>query len=151
MKLNYSPIEWLGNRVKILDQTRLPQEEVYLETDDYRVVASAIKELKVRGAPAIGVAGAYGIALGALASEADSKDEFVKKFHQVSKVIAGTRPTARNLFFAVERMEQAFDKALSASLRTGQAKTAANVADIKTALVEEAVKIHRKRLKPPRN
>ncbi len=151
MKLNYSPIEWLGNRVKILDQTRLPQEEVYLETDDYRVVASAIKKLQVRGAPAIGVAGAYGIALGALAIEADSKDEFVKKFHQVSKVIAGTRPTARNLFFAVERMEQALDNALSAEftlseenvLRTGQAKTAANVADIKTALVEEAVKIHR--------
>ncbi len=130
MKLNYSPIEWLGNKVKILDQTKLPQKEVYLETADYRVVASAIKKLQVRGAPAIGVAGAYGIALGALAIEAKSKVDFLKKFRKVSKVIAATRPTARNLFFAVERMEEAV-------------KVGKEVADIKTGLVEEAVKIHR--------
>ena len=87
------PIEWLGNSVKILDQTRLPQEEVYLETADYQVVASAIKELKVRGAPAIGVAGGYAIALGALEIESSSKDDFLAWFRQVSQTIAGTRPT----------------------------------------------------------
>ena len=59
-------IEWLGNRVRILDQTRLPREEVYLELDNYQDIASAITELKIRGAPAIGVAGGYGVALGAL-------------------------------------------------------------------------------------
>ena len=63
--LNSQPIEWLGNRVRLLDQTKLPREEVFLETDDYREIASAIRELKIRGAPAIGVAGAYAIALGA--------------------------------------------------------------------------------------
>ncbi|MBA7672471.1 Methylthioribose-1-phosphate isomerase [subsurface metagenome] len=131
------PIEWLGNSVKILDQTRLPQEEVYLETADYQVVASAIKELKVRGAPAIGVAGGYAIALGALEIESSSKDDFLAWFRQVSQTIAGTRPTARNLFHAVERMErvaEAFGKA--------QAKTGGEVAEIKLKLVEEAVRIH---------
>ena len=59
-------IEWLGDRVKIIDQTRLPQEEVYLELSHYQDIASAITKLKIRGAPAIGVAGAYAIALGAL-------------------------------------------------------------------------------------
>src|SRR3990170_2129954 len=104
--MSIQPIEWLGNKVRILDQTKLPQKEVYIETADYRVVASAIKKLRVRGAPSIGVAGAYGIALGALAIEASSKAEFMKKLQRVSKVIASTRPTARNLFYAVERMEK---------------------------------------------
>ena len=60
------PIEWLGNTVRILDQTRLPQEEVYLEISDYQDIASAVVELKIRGAPAIGIVVAYGVALGAL-------------------------------------------------------------------------------------
>ena len=64
-EIGYQPIEWLGNKVKLLDQTRLPREEVYLELNDYQEVAAAIKEMRIRGAPAIGVAGAYGIALGA--------------------------------------------------------------------------------------
>ena len=100
------PIEWLSNKVRMLDQTRLPQEEVYLETGDYQEIASAIRELKIRGAPAIGVAGGYAIALGALAIESSSKDDFLEKFRQVSRTIAGTRPTARNLFQAVERMDR---------------------------------------------
>src|SRR3972149_2421378 len=105
--MSIQPIEWLSYKVKNLDQTRLPQKEVYIETADYRVVASAIKKLQVRGAPAIGVAGAYGIALGALGIETNSKVDFLKKFQKVSQTIAATRPTARNLFYAVERMEKA--------------------------------------------
>jgi len=132
--MSVQPIEWKGDKVRILDQTRLPNEEVYLETADYRVVASAIKQLKVRGAPAIGVAGAYGIALGVLSIEADSKADFFRKFQRVSQTITATRPTARNLFYAVERMEQAFDKA--------QAKPGSGVAEIKTAIVKEAIKIN---------
>jgi methylthioribose-1-phosphate isomerase len=125
----YQPIEWLGDRVKILDQTLLPKEEVYFELDDYLDVASAIKELKVRGAPAIGIAGAYAVALGALKIHATSRDELIEKLQGVIDIIAATRPTARNLFFALERMKTA-------------AKTGDNLPDIIKALVNEAVKIH---------
>ncbi len=121
-------IEWLGNRVKILDQTRLPQEEVYLELSRYQDIASAITELKIRGAPAIGVAGAYGIALGALKIKAKSREEFMEKLQTVSQTIASTRPTARNLFHAVDRM-----------LRVAEAGE--DIDQIKKALVAEAINI----------
>ncbi len=98
IKAEYQPIEWLGDRVRIIDQTRLPHEEVYLELDDYRSIASAIMELKIRGAPAIGIAGAYAVALGARKIESASRDEFLKKLQGVIDAIAATRPTARNLF-----------------------------------------------------
>jgi methylthioribose-1-phosphate isomerase len=130
MKTGYQPIEWLGDRVRILDQTRLPHEEIYLELDDYRSVASAIKELKIRGAPAIGIAGAYAVALGALKINATARGEFLKKLQEVIDAIAATRPTARNLFFALERMKKA-------------AETEKNIQGIKKALVAEAVKIHK--------
>ena len=122
-------IEWLGDRVRLIDQTRLPREEVYLELDDYRSIASAIKELKIRGAPAIGVAGAYAIALGALGIKTGSRDEFLEKYRLVSQAIAATRPTARNLFRSIERMDRV-------------AEGAGEVDHIKKALVEEAVRIH---------
>ncbi|MFC2000980.1 S-methyl-5-thioribose-1-phosphate isomerase [Chloroflexota bacterium] len=127
--MNNLPVEWLGNRVKILDQSRLPREEVYLEFEDYQDIASAIKELKVRGAPAIGVAGAYAVALGALKIEADNRDKFLEKLGGIIGAIATTRPTARNLFRAMERMQ-------SVAEATGE------VEQIKAALVAEAVKIH---------
>ncbi len=127
--INYQPIEWLGDRVKILDQTRLPADEVYLELSDYRDVALAIKELKVRGAPAIGVAGAYAVALGALGIKATSKQEFLKQFREIVKTVAATRPTARNLFRSIERMQQAAEKG-------------GDVVQTKQALVKEAVRIH---------
>jgi len=128
--LNYSPLEWLGNRVRILDQTRLPGREVYLELDDYRSVASAIVELKIRGAPAIGIAGAYAVVLGALKIDTTSRDKFLKKLQSVIDAVAATRPTARNLFFALERMKQVAEEAKS-------------TAQIKKILTDEAVKIHR--------
>ena len=127
--MNYLPIEWLGDRVKILDQTRLPLEEVYLELSHYQDIASAIVELKIRGAPAIGVAGAYAIALGALEIESSSKDDFMEKLRQVCQAIGDTRPTARNLFHTIERMERL-------------AEAGKDVGQIKTALVQEAVRIH---------
>jgi len=122
-------IEWLGDRVRIIDQTRLPQEEVYLELGDYQSIASAITELKIRGAPAIGVVGAYAIALGALKIDSAARDEFSGKLRVVISAIANTRPTARNLFRAIERMRQV-------------AEAGQDVEQIKTALVGEAVKIH---------
>ena len=129
-KLSYQPIEWLGDRVKILDQTKLPRELVYLETSRYQDVVTAIKELKVRGAPAIGVAGAYGVAVGALAIKARGRESFLKKLQVVIQTIAASRPTARNLFYAMERMS-----------RRAEAEPGSAV-ELKAALVDEAVKIH---------
>ena len=130
MKTIYtSPIDWLGDRVRILDQSRLPGEEVYVELEDYREVASAITELKIRGAPAIGIAGAYGIALGGLKVESEQEGEFRKKLDAVMATIAATRPTARNLFWAIQRMQKV-------------AESSNDVKRIKSALVDEAVKIH---------
>jgi methylthioribose-1-phosphate isomerase len=128
-KSDYHSITWLGDWVRILDQTRLPQEEVYLELDDYHGVAAAIREMKIRGAPAIGIVGAYAVALGALKINAAARGDFLKKLKKVSDVIASTRPTARNLFFALERMKKA-------------AETGKNPTEIKKTLIAEAVKIH---------
>ncbi|MBL7125369.1 MAG: S-methyl-5-thioribose-1-phosphate isomerase [Dehalococcoidales bacterium] len=122
-------IEWLGDKVRILDQTRLPHEEVYLELSYYQDIASAITELKIRGAPAIGVAAAYGVALGALEIKAKSRDDFLEKLRGVSQTLADTRPTARNMFRAIDRMQQL-------------AQAGENIEQIKTALVNEAIKIH---------
>jgi len=120
---------WLGDRLRVLDQTKLPQKEVYLELSRYQDVASAIKQLKIRGAPAIGVAGAYGVALGAIKIKAKSRDKFLQKLRAVIQTIASTRPTARNLFRALERMQQI-------------AKTVKDMGQIKKALVNEAIRIH---------
>jgi methylthioribose-1-phosphate isomerase len=103
--VNYQPIEWKGDFVKLLDQTLLPAEEVYEEITDYHEIMDAIKELKIRGAPAIGVAGAYGMVLGAMQLTARSAAGFQKQLHEVAIEISGTRPTARNLFWAIDRME----------------------------------------------
>jgi methylthioribose-1-phosphate isomerase len=129
MIVSYQPIEWKGDMVKLLDQTLLPTEEVYLEITDFHEIMTAIKELKIRGAPAIGVAGAYGMVLGAMQIMAKSKAAFVSELHDVAIAISGTRPTARNLFWAIERMEMAAAKGK-------------NVEEIKTILLKEAKKIH---------
>ncbi|MBE0416109.1 MAG: S-methyl-5-thioribose-1-phosphate isomerase [Dehalococcoidia bacterium] len=121
-------IEWLGDRIRLIDQTRLPHEEVYLELSDYRDLASAIKEMRIRGAPAIGIAAAYGMALGAQEIEASSKVEFLTKLRPVSETLSATRPTAVNLFWALERMNSVAEKG-------------DDVAQIKAALVGEAKRI----------
>jgi len=129
IKINNPSIEWLGDRVRILDQTRLPQEEVYLELGSYQDIASAIAELKIRGAPAIGVVSAYAVALGALEIESKSRAEFLERLRDISQTLASTRPTAKNLFLALERMEQV-------------AAAGEDIEQTKKALVDEAVKIH---------
>jgi methylthioribose-1-phosphate isomerase len=126
---DYLPIEWLGNRARIIDQTRLPYEEVYLELVDYHDIVAAIRELKIRGAPAIGVAGAYAVCLGALEIDTADKKIFLEKLLPVFDFISASRPTARNLFFALERMKKVADMGKSP-------------AQTKNALIEEAVKIH---------
>jgi len=99
-------IAWKGDKVILLDQTKLPLEETYLVCGEYREVAEAIRKMVVRGAPAIGVAAAMGIALGALSAKAPTYDEFTHQFERICQEFAKTRPTAVNLFWAIERMKK---------------------------------------------
>ncbi len=99
-------VEWKDGIVRMLDQTKLPLETVYNDCRDYQTVARGIKELWVRGAPAIGVSAAMGLALGARQIPAATFDEFWPKFEEVCAVMAATRPTAVNLFWAIERIKK---------------------------------------------
>jgi methylthioribose-1-phosphate isomerase len=117
-------IQWTDEGVVMIDQTRLPLEEIYVTCRSYQEVATAIRDMIIRGAPAIGVAAAMGVALGVLRAEPDGLD---RKFETICDTLARTRPTAVNLFWAIDRM-----KRLYASL-DGQP-----IAAIRARLVEEA-------------
>ncbi len=99
-------VEWKDGIVRMLDQTRLPLEVVYNECKDYQTVAQGIKELWVRGAPAIGVSAAMGLALGARQITAANFDEFWPRFEEICAFMSTTRPTAVNLFWAIERVRK---------------------------------------------
>src|SRR5689334_13946841 len=101
-------IEWTDEGVVMIDQRRLPSEELYPVFRTYEEVARAIEEMVVRGAPAIGVAAAMGIALGMKQSQADSLEAFERDFNHICGRMAETRPTAVNLFWAIERMRWSF-------------------------------------------
>jgi methylthioribose-1-phosphate isomerase len=120
-------LEWTGDGVRFIDQTKLPTEEVYVTCKTYQEVASAIRDMVVRGAPAIGVAAAMGVALGIQRSSAKDAHSLRREFDQISTVIGETRPTAVNLFWAIRRMREKLD------LLAG-----CPVPEIKTALVHEA-------------
>ncbi len=121
-------VEWRQGAVVMIDQRLLPTREVYRVYRDYRQVARAIKDMVIRGAPAIGVAAAFGIALGMARKSRDP----VARFDQVCTTLAATRPTAVNLFWAIERMRRAFE------LVRERPATA-----IAAALRREALAIHR--------
>jgi methylthioribose-1-phosphate isomerase len=127
------PIQWTERGVVVLDQRRLPAEEISHTYTDYREVARAIREMVIRGAPAIGVAAAMGIALGVLHSPAKSVSELRAEFSQICEVMAKTRPTAVDLFWAIERMKARFAE-LSAQ--------SSDLNKIKKALVAEAQQVH---------
>ena len=97
-------IEWKNNGIKIIDQTKLPGELKYMHIKDLKSLFRAIKELKVRGAPALGAAAALGVYLGAKGSGAKNFGEFSRGLHKAAGYIASSRPTARNLFWGIERM-----------------------------------------------
>jgi methylthioribose-1-phosphate isomerase len=99
------PIEWKNNRLILLDQTLLPDREKYLTITDYHDVVQSIRRLAVRGAPAIGIAAAFGVVLGALASRAPALKPFKSELKTIIKHLCATRPTARNLFWALDRMQ----------------------------------------------
>lgn len=104
-------VEWLDGSVRLIDQTRLPLEEVYLSYQDYRELADAIREMRVRGAPAIGVTAAFGVALAAVRTTTTRKDELTAELEEAIAVLAATRPTAVNLFWALDRMRATIARA----------------------------------------
>ena len=103
-------LEWTAAGVRFIDQTKLPTEEAYVTCKNYEEVADAIRTMIVRGAPAIGVAAAMGVALGALQSPAKTLPELEREFDTICNVLAGTRPTAVNLFWAIRRMRDKFEQ-----------------------------------------
>jgi methylthioribose-1-phosphate isomerase len=124
-------LEWTDSGVRFIDQTKLPTEEVYVTSKTYQQVADAIRTMIVRGAPAIGVAAAMGIALGVRDSKAETVGELKPEFEHICEVIGQTRPTAVNLFWAIQRMREKFER-----LRVQP------IAQIKQELVEEAKRMH---------
>jgi methylthioribose-1-phosphate isomerase len=131
------PIEWTDQGVVMLDQRRLPGEEIRHIYTDYQEVAKAIKEMVIRGAPAIGVAAAMGVALGVLNSQAKSINELRLEFPQICTVMARTRPTAVDLFWALARMERRFAELSAVSVQ---------LAEVKQGMVEEAKLVHLEKL-----
>ncbi len=124
-------LEWTDQGVRFIDQTKLPTEESYVTCKTYQQVADAIRNMVVRGAPAIGVAAAMGIALGAKNSKAETVGELKLELDQICEIIRQTRPTAVNLFWAIRRMQEKFER-----LRIRP------IAQIKQELVEEAQRMH---------
>jgi methylthioribose-1-phosphate isomerase len=124
-------LEWTDKGVRFLDQTKLPTEETYVTATTYQQVADVIRNMVVRGAPAIGVAAAMGIALGVQNSKAETVGDLKKDFDQICRAIGETRPTAVNLFWAIRRMQGKFEM-----LRIRP------MPQIKQALVDEAQRMH---------
>ena len=124
------PIEWRPEgQIRFLDQTRLPSEEVWVETSDYRLIAEAIRRLQVRGAPLIGIAAAYGLALAARAIDESDPARFRSRLEEAARELLSTRPTAVNLSWALARMFAAME-------------AASDVEDARQMLVAQAVRIH---------
>src|SRR5438445_11369681 len=126
------PIAWTDRGVVVLDQRRLPAEEVSYTYTDYREVAKAIREMVIRGAPAIGVAAAMGAALGVLHSPAKSVDALRTEFTEICETLGKTRPTAVDLFWALERMKRRLTGLISESPDLGK---------IRQGMVDEAKQI----------
>jgi len=122
------PLEWTGYALRVIDQTRLPSRLVWLDLSDYRDVVEAIKTMRVRGAPVIGIAAGYGIALGARGIRAKSKRDFMGKLEVIIRDFAASRPTAVDLFHVIDRMRGAAEKA--------------DLRNIRRMLSVEARKIH---------
>ena len=127
------PIEWTDGGVVMLDQRRLPSEEVSYTYTNYREVAEAIREMIIRGAPAIGVAAAMGAALGVLHSSAKSVESLRAEFETICGTLAKTRPTAVDLFWALERMKRHLVDVTSET---------SDLVQIRNSMVEEAQQIH---------
>jgi methylthioribose-1-phosphate isomerase len=126
-------LEWTDEGVVMIDQRRLPTEEIYLVFKTYEEVAWAIKEMVIRGAPAIGVAAAMGVALGLRDTRTEDANELDKAFDQICETLGSTRPTAVNLFWAIERM-----RGLYVKLREEES----SLDEIRARLIAEANRMH---------
>jgi len=104
MNSSIRTVEWKNNKVIMIDQTKLPNELVFVEFDDYNQVAEAIRNLVVRGAPAIGVSGAFGLALSALQSNSKTKEDLISDLEKARQILFETRPTAVNLAWGLEQI-----------------------------------------------
>ncbi len=124
-------LEWLGTKLRFIDQTKLPSEEIYIVTDNYRIVGEAIRKLSIRGAPALGVAAAYGVALAALEFSNENSISFKKNVSAAIMELKSTRPTAVNLFWSLERIDKVVDKIIDFGVNMAVTK-----------IIEEAKKIH---------
>jgi len=133
-------VEWTKKGVVMIDQRLLPEKEVYRTYTNHRDVAKAIKDMVVRGAPAIGVSAAMGVALGASKIKTKDIKAFKKEYGAISRLLASTRPTAVNLFWAIERMKGVVD-----------ANPTATVAELQKKLVDEAIKVHAEDIEINRN
>src|SRR5262249_30537454 len=127
------PIEWTDRGGVLLEPRRLPAEEVSYTYTSYQEVAQAIREMVIRGAPAIGVAAAMGVAIGVKNSSARSADELQAEFPVILDTLAKTRPTAVDLFWALDRMSRRFKELTQQT---------SHLDKIKSALVEEAKTVH---------
>ena len=126
-------LEWTSEGVRFIDQTKLPLEEAYVLATTYSQVADVIVTMVVRGAPAIGVSAAMGIALGAKKTTAQSTAKFAPEFVEICALLAGTRPTAVNLFWAIDRMKGVFARLEARG---------AELAEVKQALINEALAMY---------
>lgn len=127
------PVEWSDEGVKMLDQRLLPTEEKWLTLKTYGEVADGIRDMVVRGAPAIGVSAAYGIALGAKQFVGTNIDDLEDELDYICEVTGKTRPTAVNLFWAIDRMKRTFKKAKDEGK---------SISEIKQILIDDAKAIH---------
>jgi len=131
-------VEWKDNKVVMIDQTRLPNELIFVEFSDYNQVADAIQTLVVRGAPAIGISGAFGLALAALQSTATSKDDLLKDLENAKKILFETRPTAVNLKWGLDKIMEVAQQGTEVS----QIKEA--IIQVSKKMAEDDVKINMK-------
>jgi methylthioribose-1-phosphate isomerase len=127
-------LEWTSEGVRFLDQTRLPLEETYVLATTYKEVADVIVTMVVRGAPAIGVSAAMGVALGVSRSQAATLADLSREMRQICQLLAGTRPTAVNLFWAISRMEELFYKL--------EQTPGITLDEIRNAMIAEALKMY---------
>ncbi len=127
-------LEWTESGVVFIDQTKLPTEEVYVTCTTHQQVADVIRNMVVRGAPAIGVAAAMGIALGVKNSKATNAADLKKDFDQICEAIRQTRPTAVNLFWAIRRMTEKFE--------TLRPRTIAEIRQAQQVMIEESQRMH---------
>ena len=132
-------LEWTREGVRFLDQTKLPTEEVYVLANTYEDVATVIRDMIVRGAPAIGVSAAMGMALAVTESKAQTVDELTKEVNAAAALLAGTRPTAVNLFWGIGRMRDLFQRLVS---ETAGKPESDRLARIREAVVAEAKRVY---------